>query len=106
MKLLLDENLPHEFRHLLKGHDAFTVQYMGWAGTKNGLLLAKAEAAGFDALITMDQGIQYQQDLNRLPLSLITLNAASNDIDDLRPLIPKLLLALSAIHRKEFIRIG
>jgi predicted nuclease of predicted toxin-antitoxin system len=34
MKILLDENLPHELRRLLPGHDAFTVAYLGWSGTK------------------------------------------------------------------------
>ena len=42
MKLLLDENLPHALRRELPGHDAFTVQYMGWSRAKNGQLLAMA----------------------------------------------------------------
>jgi len=29
MKLLLDENIPHDFRHVLAGHDEFNVAYMG-----------------------------------------------------------------------------
>jgi hypothetical protein len=55
MRLLLDENLPHDFRHHLTGHDAFTVAYMGWAGTKNGDLLRLAAGAGFEAMLTMER---------------------------------------------------
>jgi hypothetical protein len=40
MKILLDENLPHELRHEISGHDVFTVKYLGWSGMKNGLLKA------------------------------------------------------------------
>jgi len=58
MKVLLDENLPHELRHLITGHDVFTVTYMGWSGLRNGALLARATEAGFDALITLDSGIE------------------------------------------------
>ena len=46
MKVLLDENLPHDLRKLLPGHDVFTVAYLGWAGVKNGELLRRAAADG------------------------------------------------------------
>jgi predicted nuclease of predicted toxin-antitoxin system len=39
MKILLDENLPHNLRHELHGHDVYTVAYLEWCGTKNGELL-------------------------------------------------------------------
>jgi predicted nuclease of predicted toxin-antitoxin system len=52
MKLLLDEDLPHQFRHELPGHDCYTVAFMDWAGAENGDLLARAASAGFDALLT------------------------------------------------------
>lgn len=67
MKVLLDENLPHELRRELSGHEVFTVQYMGWSGVKNGLLLGRAAKAGFDVMVTMDSGVPYQQNLALLP---------------------------------------
>jgi hypothetical protein len=60
MKLLLDENLPHQLRHEIPGHDCFTVAYMNWAGIENGELLALAATAGFDALVTKETKIQYE----------------------------------------------
>jgi predicted nuclease of predicted toxin-antitoxin system len=105
MKLLLDENLPHELRHELPGHDAYTVHYMGWKGLSNGVLLAQAAGAGFEALITLDSGVQYQQNVATLPISVFLLSAPSNDIDDIRPLIPKLLIALNHLQSKTIVHI-
>ena len=106
MKVLLDENLPHELRGELSGHDIFTVQYLGWSGLKNGILLAQAAASGFDVLVTMDSGVPYQQNLAALPVAVIVLSAVSNDIDDLRPLIPNLLEALKSLTPRTAVRIG
>ena len=105
MKTLLDENLPHELRHLLTGHDVFTVAYMGWSGTKNGALLARAANDGFAAFITMDNGVAYQQNPSSLPLSVVILSAASNDISDLIPLVPALLRCLSALAPRAIVRV-
>ena len=69
MKVLLDENLPHDFRHFLPGHEVFTVAFRGWAGQQNGTLLATAAANGFDVLVTLDLGVQYEQNLSSLPVA-------------------------------------
>lgn len=94
MKLLLDENLPHRLRPLILGHDCFTATYMGWGGKRNGELLALAAAAGFDALLTKDGNLPYQQDQANLPLAIVVIQAQSNALEDIRPLIPALLAAL------------
>jgi hypothetical protein len=94
MKVLLDENLPHALRSALPGHDVYTVQYLGWSGTKNGALLAKAISNGFDVLVTMDNGVEYQQNIAKVALAVIVLEAPSNDMDDLSLLIPKLRKAI------------
>jgi len=97
MKVLLDENLPHELRHHLAGHDAFTVSYMGWGGKKNGALLKLAGANGFDVFLTMDNGVAYQQNTATLPLAVVVLRAPSNDMSDLVPLVPALLVRLKQL---------
>ncbi len=60
MKILLDECLPLDFRHSFPGHDAHSAQWAGLKGKKNGELLRLAEAAGYDALLTVDRGITHQ----------------------------------------------
>ena len=97
MRILLDENLPHDPRHHLVGHDVFTVAYLGLTGTKNGALLARAADEGFDAFVTMDNGVAYQQNIASLQLAVVILAAPSNDITDLLPLIPSLLLCLTTL---------
>jgi predicted nuclease of predicted toxin-antitoxin system len=97
MKLLLDENLPHRLRPLLVGHEAFTVAYMSWKGIENGRLLALAASNGFYAVITKDSGIEYEQNLARLPCSVVILAAESNSLRHIRPLVPSLLNVLRTL---------
>jgi predicted nuclease of predicted toxin-antitoxin system len=105
MKVLLDENLPHALRGELPGHDVFTVKYLGWSGTKNGVLLAQAVKSGFNVIVTMDSGVAYQQNVAALSLAVIVLVADSNDIDDLRPLVPRLLRSLKKLKPGTVVRI-
>ena len=74
MKILLDENAPHKLRGCLPGHEAITVAYLKWIGIKNGELIKAAEAAGFDVLVTSDQGIPYQQNMAGMKLALVVLS--------------------------------
>ena len=78
------------------------VAEMGWAGTTNELRLRQA-AAEFDALLTVDQGIEFQQSLTGLGLAVVVIAAATNDIDDLRPLVPRVLAALAAATSGELV---
>jgi len=105
VKLLLDENLPHELRRHLLGHDAFTVTYTGWSGVKNGALLRLAAHDGFDALLTMDNGVAYQQNIAAIPLAIVILSATSNDVDDLLPLVPPLLVCLDKLAPRSIARV-
>ena len=77
-RVLLDENLPQKLRLLLPGHAVVTTAYQGWAGMSNGALLAAAEKAGFDVMITADQGLNYQQNLRGLKLALVVLSTNKN----------------------------
>lgn len=101
MKLLLDENLPHQLRYELPEHDCVTVTYMGWSGIENGELLSRATAEGFEAVLTKDANVEYQQDLARLPIAVVVLHAESNDLEDIRPLLPALHGALSNLPARQ-----
>ena len=105
MRLLLDECVPKRLTRELPGHDARTVQDLGWAGIKNGALLKLANGQ-FDALLTVDQGIEYQQNLSGLSISVVVMMAPSNDVDDLRPLLPGVEEALAKLRPGEIIRVG
>ena len=105
MRLLLDECVPKRLKRELHGHEAKTIQEMGWAGIKNGALLRLADGQ-FDALLTVDQGIEYQQNLSGLSISVVVMLAPSNDVDDLRPLLPGVEQALASVRLGEIIRVG
>lgn len=77
----------------------------GWAGKKNGELLALAENAGFQVFISLDQGIGYQQNLTGRNISVILLRAKSNRLDDLLPLASRLLPVLESIARGQLVQI-
>jgi hypothetical protein len=71
---------------------------MGWASKKNGELLALA-AVEFDVFLTSDRNLSHQQNLSAFDIAVIVLFAASNRIDDLRPLVPRVLEALTTVRR-------
>lgn len=54
MGVLLDECVPRPLRRELRGHEVRTVPEMGWAGKKNGALLALIKGAGFEVFVTTD----------------------------------------------------
>jgi hypothetical protein len=66
---------------------------MGWAGIKNGDLLALAEKE-FDAFVTVDPKISIQQDLTKFKITVLLLRARTNRVEDIRALVPELLEAL------------
>ena len=105
MRLLLDECVPKRLKRQLHSHEVKTVQDMGWAGIKNGALLRLADGQ-FDALLTVDQGIEYQQNLSGLKISVVIMMAPSNDVDDLHPLLPAVEEALTALRPGEIMRVG
>jgi predicted nuclease of predicted toxin-antitoxin system len=80
LKLLLDECLPVDFRHSFAGHNAHTVEWAGLKGKKNGELLKAAEEAGYEALLTVDQGISRPQRFGKRKLSIVLLVSRNEPI--------------------------
>ena len=90
MRVLLDECLPSRLKRVLPGHEVTTVSEAGWAGKTNGDLLGAA-VGQFDAFITIDKNLPAQQNLQRLEIGVVVLEAHSNRYQDLEPLAPALL---------------
>jgi predicted nuclease of predicted toxin-antitoxin system len=104
MRILLDEDLPRRLAKLLTGHEAETVPRCGWSGVKNGKLLALA-ATKFDVFLTMDQNIEFQQNLATLPIAILVVEAVSNRIEHLEPVVPEILRELNHIPPKSLRRV-
>lgn len=98
MKILLDECLPVDFRHSFPGHEAHTVQWAGLKGKKNGELLLAAVAAGYEVLLTVDQGVPRQQPFGDRRLSVILIRSRTNQMEDLSPLAPAIMKVLESIQ--------
>ena len=105
MKVLLDESVPRRLAaEFPTSFGAHTVQQMGWAGCANGELLRHAAEHGFTVLVTVDQGFAYQQSIRDLPVPVVIMIARRTRLQELRPLVPKVIAALSddlgrRIHR-------
>jgi hypothetical protein len=98
VRILLDHCVPRRFGQLL------TTYEMGWASLSNGRLLAQS-GAGFDVFLTVDQNIQFQQNLASLPLPVVILVASDNRLATLTPYAPAVLQALSGPMTRELIRV-
>ena len=106
MRVLLDEQLPRHLARDLTGHQARTVQQEGWAGLRNGELLRRAADGGFDAFVTADRNLEFQQNLAGARLGVVVLVAPSTALEDLRPLIPAALEAIGRVRPGEVIRVA
>jgi len=97
MRVLIDECVPRRLRSHLPGHDVRTVPEMGWSGKKNGELLQLMIGQGFEVLLTVDQNLSHQQNLQAAGVAVVVLAAASNRLADLVPLMPAALTALATL---------
>lgn len=102
--VLLDQNVPVGVRQLLPTHDVRTAFRMGWAELSNGELLAAAEAAGFDLLISCDQNLSYQQNLTGCRIAVLVLG--TNRWAVIRMLGPEIEQAIGAIQPGTFLRLA
>jgi len=75
MRVLLEEQLDRRLKkHLDPKFDVWTVAERGWKGKKYGELLRAAQQE-FDVLITMDKGIEHQQNWKVMALGFIIVSA-------------------------------
>jgi hypothetical protein len=105
MRVLLDEQLPVDLSSQLRGHVVETVSDRGWAGIKNGELLSRMRGH-YDVLITMDRGIEFQQQISTLPFGIVVVRAPSNRMQHLSPLVPTILDAIAATKPGRVQRVG
>src|SRR6266567_2529411 len=102
MKILFDQGTPAPLRHTLAGHTISTAYEMGWDQLENGDLLDAAEAS-FDALITTDQNLRYQQNLRARRLAILVLPTTSWPMIQLH--LPKVSATVSALRPGDFVEL-
>lgn len=73
MLILFDNGTPAPLRRALKGHSVVEAIECGWDKLVNGELIAAAEAAGFELLLTTDKNMRYQQNLSGRRIAFVIL---------------------------------
>lgn len=106
MRVLIDESLPRQLVPALIGHEAATVQRMGWSAIKNGELLGRAALDGFDVLVTPDQNLEHQQNIAEAGLAIVVIRARTNRMEDLATVLPQLLEVLPTVRRGTVTHVG
>ena len=106
MRVLIDESLPVELADELSGFDAITVHDQGWLRLRNGVLLRAAVSAGFGIILTADSNLRYQQNLGRIGIAAVVVIHVRNRIEDLRPLIPRIVEAIAAVQPGDVIEVA
>lgn len=102
MRVLLDECVTHYLKRDFEAHEVLTVEEAGFKGLKNGQLLESASGR-FDVLVTVDQNLQYQQNLANHSVAVIVLKAKRSTYPMLKPLMPQVSELLEKINPGEIV---
>ena len=103
MRVLLDNNVNQRLAPLLVGHDVVHVRAVGLDRLQNGDLIAAAEAAGFEALVTCDKNMSYQQNIAGRKLRIVVLNSRRITLPHIAPLAPQTVESLKGSPEGSFI---
>lgn len=103
MRLLFDQGTPAPLRAFLQGHEVVTAYERGWSAEKYGDLLAAAQLAGFDLLITTDRNLRYQQNLHGRKIAILVLS--STNWPRIRPQVARVRDALALIEVGGFMEV-
>lgn len=97
MKILFDQGVPKPLQRFLSGHEVTRAFQLGWDKKVNGELLALAEAAGFQLLITTDQNIRHQQNLWARKISVFVLGRGN--WPEIKPHAKRIAAKIGAIKK-------
>jgi hypothetical protein len=103
-RVLLDENLPRKLRRELAGFAVRTVQEEGWTSFRNGDLLSRAQH-GFDALLTADRRLQFQQNIARFDIGVVAIVTIDIRLKTILTAIEDIRKALSVVRPGEVISV-
>ena len=103
MKLLFDQGTPAPLRGSLPAHSVDTLAEKGWSDKDNGELLDVAERDGYEALVTTDQSLPYQQNLAGRRIGIVVL--LSTDWREVRLRTREIGEAIAAVDSGEVIEV-
>ena len=103
MKIILDENLPKALKRYLSAYEVTTVQEQGWAGVKNGELIARIDEV-YDVFITSDKNLKYQQNLTGRRIAIIEL--PTNRLKLLETITDKILVEVESVSLGMYVQVS
>jgi hypothetical protein len=106
MRVLIDECIPRKIKRSLPGHECQTVPEAGLAGKTNGEPLSLAERHGFEVFLTMDKGIEYEQNPTGRNIAIVIVRAKSNRLADLLPHAAECVERISSVKRGQIAQVG
>lgn len=106
MRVLLDHNVNPRYARLLPGHEVIHAHKMGWTELLNGDLITTAEAAGFEAIVTADKNLRYQQNIKERRISVVVLNSVLITWPHIEPLASQVNAALEGLLPGSFVIIS
>ena len=100
MKVLIDNCLPVDLRHELTGHQVETATYRGWAAKENGDLVNACIEAGFDVILSIDQGHDFAKAVEGKAIAAVLLPGSQGSrLADVLPFVDKILEAILIARR-------
>lgn len=105
MRLLIDECVDPRVKALFPGHEVSTVHEMGWGKLIDGELIALAQGS-FDALLTIDKGLEFQQNLKKLSFGVIVAEVRKNQMPHYAAIAQDLLTAVNRIAPGQVIHVS
>ena len=103
MRVMLDECVPVRLKRWLPDHEVNTVSELGWSGIQNGRLLRLLVEGNYDAFVTTDKNLEYQQNLPGLPLAILVL--PTNHWKSLQPHQARVLQAFGRLRSGQVTRL-
>lgn len=103
MRIYSDECVPRPLAKLLEGHECRDALQMRWTGLRNGVLLGRVEDEGFEAFLTSDQNLGYQQNLTNLRVAIVIL--PTNHWPLLKNSVPRILDTLETLEPGAYIEL-
>lgn len=99
MKILLDECVTKHLKSHLTDYEVYTVREMKWGGIKNGKLMTLCVENNFDILLTIDKNLQYQQNLDKYPVTVVVLNSFTSKVEDLVTFLPSFRSQINSLQK-------
>jgi predicted nuclease of predicted toxin-antitoxin system len=100
VKVLFDQNAPRPLARFLPRHQVTRLVELGWQELVNGELIAAAEAAGYEILVTADKNLRYQQNLTDRRIAIVILPSGRWPI--VQQQLAEVVVAVDTVARGEY----